>query len=173
MFESVGIVAPLVARELADGSLQLVDGHLRAGIDSDAQVPVTIVELDDAETERVLTTLDPIASMAEADREILKGLLDSFATHDDDIETLLARIKNEYLPPIVAAGDSAMMPGAEDAWNTAAEGAFSGVRMVQLYFDEAAREEFGKMEEALREVYGTDNVTDTVLCALRQVTTRE
>jgi len=61
----VGYASALIARELPDGTLQLIDGHLRAEIAPDAIVPVLIVDLDDQEARYVLVTHDPLAAMAE------------------------------------------------------------------------------------------------------------
>jgi ParB/Sulfiredoxin domain len=55
----VGYVDALMVRELPDGSLQIVDGHLRAETTPDALVPVLVVDLDDKEADKVLATFDP------------------------------------------------------------------------------------------------------------------
>jgi hypothetical protein len=46
--------------------LQILDGHLRANTTPDAFVPVLIVDLDDKEADKVLTTFDPLAAMCSA-----------------------------------------------------------------------------------------------------------
>ncbi|MEM6507725.1 MAG: ParB N-terminal domain-containing protein, partial [Planctomycetota bacterium] len=76
----VGYADALLARELTDGSLQLVDGHLRAEATPNAIVPVLVVDLDDAEAEKVLLTHDPLASMAGSDSEQLRGLMQRIDT---------------------------------------------------------------------------------------------
>src|SRR4029077_13021026 len=59
----VGYVDALMVRALPDGSLQIVDGHLRAETTPDALVPVLVVDLDDQEAEKVLATFDPLGAM--------------------------------------------------------------------------------------------------------------
>jgi hypothetical protein len=59
LLAEVGYVDALIVRELPDGSLQIVDGHLRAETTPDAQVPVLVVDLDDKEADKVLATFDP------------------------------------------------------------------------------------------------------------------
>jgi hypothetical protein len=71
----VGFVDALMVRELPDGSLQIVDGRLRAETTPDAIVPVLVVDLNDAEAEKVLATFDPLGSMAEPDETKLVALL--------------------------------------------------------------------------------------------------
>ena len=61
----VGYVDALMVRELPDGSLQIVDGHLRAETTPDSDVPVLIVDLNDAEAEKVLATFDPLGQRRE------------------------------------------------------------------------------------------------------------
>jgi hypothetical protein len=52
----------LLARELPDGRLQLIDGHLRSDITPDMDVPVLILDITEAEADKLLATLDPLAS---------------------------------------------------------------------------------------------------------------
>ena len=75
MLERVGMAAAVVARETPEG-LVLLDGHLRADIGADAEIPVLVVDLDDAEADEVLATMDPLSVMADADLDSLKSLLD-------------------------------------------------------------------------------------------------
>ena len=74
MLDRVGWVDAVIARETPEG-LVLVDGHLRADLDANAEVPVLVVDLDEAEAGQVLATLDPLAAMAEANTEALSKLL--------------------------------------------------------------------------------------------------
>lgn len=75
MLERIGYADAVIARETDDG-LVLIDGHLRAGLDAEQDVPALIVDLNDAEAGEVLATLDPIAAMAETDKDALNALLD-------------------------------------------------------------------------------------------------
>lgn len=54
VLKEVGFASAIVARELPDGSLQIIDGHLRAEVTGSARVPVLIVDLDDDEARKVL-----------------------------------------------------------------------------------------------------------------------
>jgi DNA modification methylase len=79
----IGYADALLARELPDGRLQLVDGHLRAETTPDIEVPVLVLDLTEAEAEKLLLSLDPLAAMAEANAEALEALLRDVATTDD------------------------------------------------------------------------------------------
>lgn len=76
----VGFAGALLARELDDGSLQLVDGHLRAEIVPDAEVPVLVVDLTETEAAKLLLAHDPIGAMAGVSHEALTELLSKVDT---------------------------------------------------------------------------------------------
>lgn len=78
-----------IARELPDGTLELVDGHLRADLDADAVIPVMVVDLDEGEAKKVLATLDPLAAMAELDADNLGALLQAINSSDNGVRALL------------------------------------------------------------------------------------
>lgn len=91
----VGIADALLARELSDGSLQLVDGHLRASTTPNDEVPVLIVDLDDAEAEKVLLTHDPLAALAGVDEGQLAGLLHDAKAGSEPVSELFAKLRRE------------------------------------------------------------------------------
>jgi len=169
MLDEVGWADALIARETPEG-LELVDGHLRAGIDPDATVPVLVVDLDDEEAGKVLLTMDPIAAMAEADRAALKELMESVMLPDESaLARLTEKLASEHftfdLPTdSLVAGAIAAKPSESDA---AIEAPVTGVRVVQLFLDEATHKEFVAMEGRLRGVLGTTNASDTVIVLLR------
>ena len=75
LLAEIGYAGALLARELEDGSLQLIDGHLRAETTPDAVVPVLVLDVTAAEADKILLTHDPVAAMAETDRVQLASLL--------------------------------------------------------------------------------------------------
>ncbi|MCH8840730.1 MAG: ParB N-terminal domain-containing protein [Planctomycetes bacterium] len=83
VLEEVGIAGVLIARETADG-FELIDGHLRADGDPDQEWPVLVLDVDEAEADKLLATLDPLAAMAGADAERLDELLHSIETDGTD-----------------------------------------------------------------------------------------
>jgi hypothetical protein len=91
----IGYADALVARELPDGSLQLVDGHLRAEVTPDALVPVLILDIDETEALKLLTTLDPLAAMAGSDAQMLSGLLAEVETESQAVRSLLDSLAEE------------------------------------------------------------------------------
>ena len=78
----VGYADALVARRLADGTLELIDGHLRAATTPDVEVPVLVVDLDDREAALLLAVHDSLTGMAEwfaAFVDWFAGVVDWFA----------------------------------------------------------------------------------------------
>jgi DNA modification methylase len=98
----IGYADALLARELEDGSLMLVDGHLRAETTPDQEVPVLILDVTEAEARKILLTLDPLAGMAESNREALDSLLREIDTGSEALQEMLAELAKEnglYLTP--------------------------------------------------------------------------
>lgn len=92
----IGYADALLARELPDGRLQLVDGHLRAETTPDIEVPVLVLDLTEAEADKLLLSLDPLAAMAEANAEALESLLRDVATDDDALRGMYDDLSTEW-----------------------------------------------------------------------------
>ena len=75
LLTEIGYADALLVRELADGRLMLIDGHLRAATTPDALVPVLVLDVTEAEADKLLATLDPLAAMAESDSDRIEELL--------------------------------------------------------------------------------------------------
>jgi len=108
--DRVGVVNAVIARETESGALELIDGHLRAGMDPEAVLPVLVVDLADEEVDLVLATLDPIAGLADHDGKLLNELLD----HLDGDSADMRRFLSELRPEDVHDEDSANNKGEED-----------------------------------------------------------
>jgi len=85
----IGYAGALLARELNDGSLELIDGHLRAETTPDAEVPVLVLDLSAEEAAKLLTVLDPLAALAATDGERLASLVAEVETQSAAVRALL------------------------------------------------------------------------------------
>jgi hypothetical protein len=85
----IGMADACLARELPDGSLMLIDGHLRAETVADAKVPVLILDVTEAEADKILATLDPLAAMADSDSAKLEELLKGIDAKSEAVQELL------------------------------------------------------------------------------------
>lgn len=86
----VGYADALLARELPDGSLMLVDGHLRAETTPDQEVPVLVLDIDQAEADKLLLSLDPLAALAETNSTALDALLREVDTGSEGLQQMYA-----------------------------------------------------------------------------------
>jgi ParB-like chromosome segregation protein Spo0J len=85
----IGYADALLVRELSDGSLQLIDGHLRAETTPNQEVPVLVLDLNEAEADKLLATLDPLAALAGTDQATLDDLLTHVETENIAIQEFL------------------------------------------------------------------------------------
>jgi hypothetical protein len=95
----IGYAGALLARELPDGALELIDGHLRAETTPEAEVPVLILDLDQREAAKLLALHDPLAGMAEANGEVLADLLGQVETENDAVQAMLDEMLAEPEAP--------------------------------------------------------------------------
>jgi hypothetical protein len=95
LLAEVGYADALLARELPDGTLMLVDGHLRAETTPDSLVPVLVLDVDEAEADKILLTHDPLAGMATASEERLRALLAEVQTESDAVRGLFDSLAKE------------------------------------------------------------------------------
>ena len=95
LLAEIGYADALIGRILPDGKIGLIDGHLRKSATPKMEVPVLIVDLNDEEADKLLLTLDPLASMAEADQQKVMALLETVRTDSEAVASLLERIAGE------------------------------------------------------------------------------
>ena len=101
----IGYASALVARELDDGTLELIDGHLRAETTPDMEVPVLVLDVNEAEAAKLLATLDPLAGLAETDQRLLADLLANFETQNDALQAVLDDLAGQANAQAVAGDE--------------------------------------------------------------------
>ncbi|MEX1100483.1 MAG: hypothetical protein WD739_00340, partial [Actinomycetota bacterium] len=107
LLEEIGYSDALLARRQGD-ELVLIDGHLRQSLDPDQTVPVLVLDVDEAEADKLLATLDPLAALATPDSEALEQLLRGVTTSSDAVLDLLEGIRSEAgidPPPLLVDPD--------------------------------------------------------------------
>jgi len=102
LLTEVGFAGAEIARELPDGTLELIDGHARAEIAGDAEVPVLILDVTEEEADKILATYDPIGELADRNEEKLTLLLDQVATDSES----LAEMLREMLPEVIVPSEN-------------------------------------------------------------------
>ena len=114
LLAEIGYADALLVRELPDGRLMLIDGHLRAETTPEAQVPVLVLDLSEEEADKLLLTLDPLAAMAESDAERITALLQTVRTDSEAVESLLRRTAGEQVWKIIHPEDTFEPPAQFD-----------------------------------------------------------
>ncbi len=92
MLSEIGYADALLVRELDDGSLELIDGHLRAELTPTAEVPVLILDLNEQEAAKLLALHDPLAAMADTNQEKLDELLAEVETRNETLRKELEQL---------------------------------------------------------------------------------
>lgn len=94
LLADIGYVDALLARETAEG-LMLIDGHLRAEITPDMEVPVLVLDVTEAEATTILATFDPVGAMAGTDSAALDDILREVQIDNDAVQQMLAEIAEQ------------------------------------------------------------------------------
>lgn len=95
ILEEVGIAGALLARETEDGTLQLIDGHLRAEDDPDIEWPVLVLDVNQDEADKLLLTHDPLSAMAETNKGLLDTLLKECAISNEAVNDMLTDLAKD------------------------------------------------------------------------------
>jgi len=114
LLAEVGYADALIARELPDGRLQLIDGHLRAETTPSAMVPVLVLDVTEEEADKLLLTLDPLAAMAGADTERIGKLLETVRSDSPAVEELLRRTAGDQVWRLIHPEDFIEPPAQID-----------------------------------------------------------
>ncbi len=96
VLREVGFADALLVRELADGTYELIDGHLRAETMGDQLVPVLVLDLSEAEADTLLAVHDPLTGMAETNAALLAELAARVETEDASVRELLNSLTAEF-----------------------------------------------------------------------------
>lgn len=104
LYKEVGFARSLLAYELPDGRLQLIDGHLRRSIDPDLVVTVEVLDVTEEEAHILLLSLDPMAALAGFDGAVLDQLRQQADSDSDVLQSFWAGIQ---------ASEPAVLPESE------------------------------------------------------------
>src|SRR5262249_1262705 len=97
--QEVGFARSLLAFELPDGRLKLIDGHLRRDIDPDMEVDVEVLDVTEEEARKLLLTIDPLAALPEQQEQLRRRLLDSTPPANPAPQLAWAAEANALLEP--------------------------------------------------------------------------
>ena len=82
LYREVGFARSLLAYELPDGRLKLIDGHLRREMDPDMEVEVEILDVNEAEARELLLSIDPLVQLGQMQQQLYERLGETTATRE-------------------------------------------------------------------------------------------
>lgn len=159
----VGLADACLARELPDGSLMLIDGHLRAETLGTGTVPVLVLDVNEAEADKLLATLDPLAAMAESDAVRLDELLRSVDTGSEALQQMLAATATEAGLYDTSGGVEEVQPVEAKGADTDRDYGASAIRQVVLVFEQDQYEAVVNAMGEHAEKFGLTNNTEVIL----------
>jgi hypothetical protein len=84
----VGVCDAVKGFRLPDGRIQLIDGHARAELLPDQEIPVLLLDVTEQEAKKLLTVFDPLGDLAGIDAERLSSLLGELDTQSPGLKSL-------------------------------------------------------------------------------------
>jgi hypothetical protein len=74
LYQEVGFARSLLAYEMPDGRLKLIDGHLRREIDPDMEVEVEVLDVGEEEARELLLSIDPLVALGQMQEQLYDRL---------------------------------------------------------------------------------------------------
>jgi hypothetical protein len=88
LYQEVGFARSLLAYELPDGRLKLIDGHLRREIDPDMEVEVEVLDVTEAEARELLLSIDPLVGLGQMQEQLYERLRQTTRARQPELEAL-------------------------------------------------------------------------------------
>ena len=88
LYAEVGFARSLLAYELPDGRLKLLDGHLRRDLDPDMEVDVEILDVNDEEARALLLSIDPLAALGQTQEQLHERLMELTPVESEDLRAV-------------------------------------------------------------------------------------
>src|SRR5436190_3071815 len=88
LYQDVGFARSLLAYELPDGRLKLIDGHLRRDLDPDMEVEVEILDVSAEEARQLLLSIDPLVELGQMQTQLYERLRQTTPARDPELEAL-------------------------------------------------------------------------------------
>src|SRR5438105_3991757 len=88
IYAEVGFARSLLAYELPDGHLKLIDGHLRRDFDPDMEVDVEVLDVTEEEARQLLLTVDPLAGIAQEQQQLQQRLVEMTPVQSPELSDL-------------------------------------------------------------------------------------
>jgi hypothetical protein len=98
LYRDIGFARSLLAYELPDGRLKLLDGHLRRDLDPEMEVEIELLDVTE-EARTLLLSLDPLAALAETQEQLRDRLVELTPTDSAELQAAWEAAAREILEP--------------------------------------------------------------------------
>src|SRR5271156_4971130 len=88
LYREVGFARSLLAYELPDGRLKLIDGHLRREIEPDMEVEVEVLDVNEEEARALLLSIDPLVELGQMQEQLYERLRANTKTAAPELEAM-------------------------------------------------------------------------------------
>lgn len=92
LIDEVGFARSCTAFEDRDGRLVLIDGHLRAAMAPEEEIPVEVLDVTPEEADKLVLTLDPIALLAGSNADKRQELFASLEARTREAKEAIRRV---------------------------------------------------------------------------------
>jgi hypothetical protein len=96
LYQEVGFARSLLAYELPDGRLKLIDGHLRRDLDPDMEVDVEILDVTEAEARELLLSIDPLVGLGQMQEQLYERLREHTATAKPELDAFWQSVTRQH-----------------------------------------------------------------------------
>jgi hypothetical protein len=112
LYREVGFARSLLAYELPDGRLKLLDGHLRRDLTPDMEVDVEVLDVTEDEARALLLSIDPLVQLAETQEQLRDRLLELAPAESEELRAAWEEAARKCLevPPTALGRASAGIP---------------------------------------------------------------
>jgi len=100
LYQEIGFARSVLAYELPDGRLKLIDGHLRAALTPDEVLDVEVLDVTEAEAQTLLLAIDPLAELVTYDDEALAALRQVAGRDSAAVQTIWQALAEEAARPL-------------------------------------------------------------------------
>ena len=184
VLNNVGMAGAVVVYENKDKEYVIIDGHLRADINDEQEIPTIILDVNDDEADLLLATYDPISEMAKSDNTMLSELLQTIDTGDENLQTLLQDIDEQFglieseLPEQNTDAFYLTNPiderNAQDGINPGPEEIERGIdkeelTVVVVYVEKSKQEKFKENISKMGKIWEITNHSDIIVKALDEL----
>lgn len=88
LYCEVGFARSLLAYELPDGRLKLIDGHLRREMDPDMEVEVEVLDVNEEEARELLLSIDPLVQLGQMQEQLYDRLREVTPAADEALKQM-------------------------------------------------------------------------------------